>query len=408
MQKTAAENLFRKEAVAALRRIAPGRPVCRSPASWSWATGLLLLVLTAACAAAPYISYHRIESARGFTVADNGVARIRHTRASRVLDVLVQDGQFVEQGDELIVVTDDLIIERDSTESGLRVEAVREELRHLQKQRTLLAIQSEARLASIESEIDELDVELSLVSQQVEISAASASQAADKLARLELAGDAVSEWDRLREVESARQARLRHAGLAREQGRLHRELRERSSERNLVVLDTELRLAQLDSEYARLEQKLASTRAAARSLLVAPLAGTVTSVSVQSGQYVEGGRSFCSVVPPGHEFAVDVWVSSRAAPLLRVGQIARIEYDAYPRSVFGNVEGRIALIAEVPTLPAEMPGELRVADARYRVRVAVTSGTDLRLMPGMALTANFILEARSLADWFLESLRGHA
>ena len=102
-----------------------------------------------------------------------------------------------------------------------------------------------------------------------------------------------------------------------------------------------------------------------------------------------------------------MYVSSRAIGLIEPGQRVRLRYDAFPHEQFGIAGGRVASVADYVLLPGDMPDAFPMREASYKVGIRldtdhVTAGRDrYALKPGMLLTAEIVLESRSLVDWLL-------
>ena len=102
-----------------------------------------------------------------------------------------------------------------------------------------------------------------------------------------------------------------------------------------------------------------------------------------------------------------------AVRLVRTGQTVKVRYDAFPYQKFGVQEARISAVSA----SAVHGGALRNGAApagtlqpHYRVLATPANqsisafGNAEPLRPGMALSADVILEHRSLLEWLLEPL----
>ena len=86
-------------------------------------------------------------------------------------------------------------------------------------------------------------------------------------------------------------------------------------------------------------------------------------------------------------------------------------YQAYPHQKFGTGQGVVASVSRTVLAPSEVaiPG-LQVQEPVFRVRVKLSRdtitayGQDLRLQPGMLLSADVIIDRRTLFEWLLDPL----
>ena len=108
-------------------------------------------------------------------------------------------------------------------------------------------------------------------------------------------------------------------------------------------------------------------------------------------------------------------VPTRAFGFVKAGQQTRIRFDAFPYQRFGLFEGEVTHAANSILLPGEVEMPITIQEPVYRVEVALGKqeirayGNSVPLQPGMILSADVVLEQRSLLNWLLEpilSLKG--
>jgi len=88
----------------------------------------------------------------------------------------------------------------------------------------------------------------------------------------------------------------------------------------------------------------------------------------------------------------------------------RLRYDAFPFQVFGAAQASVKYVSQTVLRPEDVDGAVRLEEPSYRV-VAVLDRQEMNgfgmshlLHPGMALTADIVLEKRSFAAWLFEPL----
>jgi HlyD family secretion protein len=139
--------------------------------------------------------------------------------------------------------------------------------------------------------------------------------------------------------------------------------------------------AEADAQSAR--ASVASALATARDLvLISPVAGTVTTRSVEPGEVIGAGQAALTVAQTGRQ-TVRVFVSEAVLPRVRVGQNVRGLLDAFPDHEF---KGRvIALSTQAEFTPRVALTEKERADLLFGVKVEFSDSTGM-LKAGLPIT----------------------
>lgn len=132
---------------------------------------------------------------------------------------------------------------------------------------------------------------------------------------------------------------------------------------------------------------------------------------VQIGQSLQPGATVAVLTPKNSRLEAELYVPSRAAGFIRPGQEVRLMYQAYPHQKFGTGEGVVTSVSSTVLAPTEVaiPG-LTVQEPVFRVRVQLARdsmqayGEALPLRPGMLLTADVVIDRRTLMEWLLDPL----
>jgi multidrug efflux pump subunit AcrA (membrane-fusion protein) len=101
-------------------------------------------------------------------------------------------------------------------------------------------------------------------------------------------------------------------------------------------------------------------------------------------------------------------VDSNTVDRLHPGQEVQLKYEAFPFQTYGVFTGKVQAVSDRPIeAPASQTGEsvpmypVRVELAQQQISVA---GTPKPLRSGMTLTANVVLERKTLLNWLLEPM----
>jgi adhesin transport system membrane fusion protein len=162
-------------------------------------------------------------------------------------------------------------------------------------------------------------------------------------------------------------------------------------------------LAELQTEYAKTEEELASAQeqltqrsAILRSSeLRAPTDGVIVAVKFNTvGGVLRPGDEVLQLVPTGDKLVVEARVSPSDIAFIRRGQNAGVKFDAYDSSIYGSAEGVVTHIS-ADTLSEETKEGTRTY---YRVLLSAdpsklrprTKDEKIVLQPGMTSIAEII------------------
>jgi adhesin transport system membrane fusion protein len=153
---------------------------------------------------------------------------------------------------------------------------------------------------------------------------------------------------------------------------------------------TEEQLAAAREQLARAEDSLAASR------LTAPTDGIVKNVRVTTiGGVVRAGEEVLQIVPAGRKLIVESRVAPRDIAYVKVGQRARVNFDAYDSAVYGSADGKVVFVSPDTIVETAQDGS---TEAYYRVNLEVDTATmkqdggsvAVDLQPGMTTTAEIL------------------
>ncbi|HVQ07006.1 MAG TPA: HlyD family efflux transporter periplasmic adaptor subunit [Allosphingosinicella sp.] len=394
------KQLFRMEVVDASRDRLAGTVVAAVPPSSRLYTRLVLIVAAIIVGILIFGSYASSTRVRGIVSYDAGIARVYPSTPSDIEQIHVRDGQVIAAGTPLVtlsiaqgrngVAAQLSEIANQDAELARQVELAGEigtaEERRLVQQRESLA----AAIASLERQ-------RGIATGQIRLAEA-ATRRAVQLAR-QGAGTQ-------RQVEDSRSSLLaRRAEVEAFTERLiaQREaLRAAEAQLPQRSLETNRTRSILIAQRAALAEQRAELMRTDRLVLTAPIDGEVGDVSVEVGQRARTDRSLVTIVPRGSHLEVWLYAPSRAVGFARPGQQVRLFFDAFPYQKYGAGRGTITAVSRVPTEPTNLDANLGIEEPVFRIRVRIDEmapgvPADQRAMrPGMTLSANLVLEERSL------------
>lgn len=178
------------------------------------------------------------------------------------------------------------------------------------------------------------------------------------------------------------------------------------------VVETEGRISNLRSQYVRdlqdeftsTEEQLAAAReqlaraedSLAAASLTAPTDGIVKNVRITTiGGVVRAGEEVLQIVPAGQKLIVESRVSPRDIAFVKVGQTARVNFDAYDSAIYGSATGKVVFVSPDTIVETAQDGS---SEAYYRVNLEVDLATMVKgagsvavdLQPGMTTSAEIL------------------
>jgi adhesin transport system membrane fusion protein len=163
-------------------------------------------------------------------------------------------------------------------------------------------------------------------------------------------------------------------------------------------------LRELQSEFTATEEELAAAReqlariedSLANAALKAPTDGIVKNVRFTTiGGVVRAGEEVLQIVPAGQTLIVESRVAPRDIAFVKLGQTARVNFDAYDNAVYGSATGKVVFVSPDTIVETAPDGS---SQAYYRVNLEVDIATmrqdggsvRVDLQPGMTTTAEIL------------------
>jgi membrane fusion protein len=392
--------LFRAEVIDAQRDRLSGTVIAAVPPSSRLYTAMVGTIALIIIGFLIFGSYATSAQVRGIVAFDTGIARVYPSTAAEIRQIHVHDGQVVPAGAPLVTLA-----------LAQGIDGVNAQLAQIDSQDRELAHQLE-----LASDIGGAE-QRALVEQRASLAAAVASlqrQRSISAGQVPLAEAATRRAQQLahegagtqRQVEDSRSALLaRRADVE--------SLTERLIAQQEALRNAEAQLSQRGLEASRSRSVLLAQRAALAEqraqlmrtdslVLTAPIGGEVGDISVEVGQRARTDQSLVTIVPRGSRLEVWLYAPSRAVGFAHPGQQVRLLFDAFPYQKYGAGQGTVTLVSRVPTEPTSLDANLNIQEPVFRIRVRIDQfppriPADQRYMrPGMTLTANLVLERRSL------------
>ncbi len=403
-------QLFRQQAIDAQREKLLGElSVARPVPLW------IFTALAACCAIALVIfafwgEYTRRERVEGFLALDAGAARVLAPEAGVVAELLVKEGDEVEAGAPVIRlslergtasgVTSGELVQRELTDRLSKLASEHEQTQLLAEQQALALRQ---RITDLQKEIRQVDTEINL--QQARV--ASAREDLDRTAQL-VGEKFVSDSALTGKRNELLDQQTKLSALRRNRLTVERDLGAARSELPTIEMQARQKTDQLARARSEVQQGIVQEDARRETIIRAPLAGTVTNIAASQGESVAAAAPLATVLPRGSGLHAQLLVPTRAIGFVRPGNAVVVRYDAFPFQRFGQYRGAVATVGQTVWSPGEKVGSVTVREPVYRIDVRLeqqnvsAGGQQFVLRPGMLVSADLLLEKRTIFEWVFE------
>jgi membrane fusion protein len=405
-------DLFRKEAVSHATRRLAGEVVLATSVPSRILAGLACLVVLAGAVFAGTASYARRETVVGWLTPQAGMIRLAARQGGIVSSVHVREGDRVAVGQPIATLTLSTALEggdsfaalsrslgAQSQAAGSRAAAAQAALGAERRQLTQRRVALQRELAEARRSIALQTERLALA--RAEVARAEAIAAQGFLSPRDLQARRATELAAQQEASTLSSQAL---GYEREIGEVEARLA-------AIPIDLQAARAEAASTLAGLDQQATQVEAQGRYVVVATVPGRVAALPVEAGQTVTAGAAVAVLTPGDSALVAELYAPSRAAGFVREGQTVRLMYQAFPHQKFGAGEGVVTTVSRTVLAPSEVaiPG-LQVQEPVFRIRVKLAResvaayGEALPLQPGMLLSADVVIDRRSLLEWLLDPL----
>ena len=406
--------LFRREAIEFQQHqrqwgdVALLQPVSTKLLTWSLAVSVALIIVFLM-----FAEYARKDTANGYLTPSAGTAKVFAPREGVIEDVYVKEGQQVTQGQPLLRVATDQL-----SGGGEDVNAVALDL--LTSHRDLLSGQitaEEQRMSSeqqrLNASLDNLKNEASLLHNQMtmQVQRVKSGETLVSMASALAAKGLVSEFDRVHREQAVLDDTEKLSSLAQQANSLEDRISQTRYTLEQLATVTATKLQPLRSELSSIEQRIAEIGARRAYAVRAPISGRVSLLQVNVGQPADPHRLEMEIVSANANLEAVLFVPTRAAGFVHVGQRVRLLYDAFPYQKYGTHSGRIIGISQTILTGADVSGPIALKEPAYKAIVALDEAAittrdkkTIPLQPDMLLRADIILEQRTIMRWILEPL----
>jgi membrane fusion protein len=395
-------QLFRQEAIDAQREKLLGAVSTARPVPLRVFTAMAAVFAVALIVFAFWGEYTRRERVEGFLATDVGTARVLAPMPAVVDELLVKEGTEVAEGTPLAKLTLSKsrgpMPEDEVRKQELAIEAEIAGLKQLAKQEEA---QVKGRIAALTTEVETSAGEIELQNSRVSF-ARQEVERGEKLVRDKFWSEAMLIQKKTELLEQ--QSKLQN--LRRQRSTVERDLANARSDQSAIQIKLAQQVSQLERRKSELRAFVKQDEVVRE--LRAPTAGVVTFL-VARGESVAGDAPIANISPRGG-LRAQLLVPTRAVGFIAPGNPVVMRYEAFPFQRFGQYGGKVDQVSGSVWSPGEKVGPLLVREAVYRVDVkldqqkVMAGGQEMALRPGMILSADILLEKRTVFEWVFEPI----
>lgn len=404
-------HLFRREALEHARRRLAGEVLLAVPLRTRVLGWLAVAVVIAGMTFASSATYSRKETVQGWLAPTGGLIRIQARQAGTANDLVADTGSFVEVGSTLVLATASVDTDGGSAADLMTQGIVNEAKADAEEVAArLFAIEADVErvrsaLEINEQEMVEINHRIKLQEEQLDLAKGVVEQSRDLAERGYLPKRELDARisTSLSVEEYLGQLRSQKLAISRQMNELRTRLRQIPSDREALV-------AKASASKAQLGQRATDISVQGRFAVTAPIAGKVEAITVRQGQSFGAGEAV-AVIAPDDDLEAELFIPARAIGFIRPGLEVRLLFDAFPYQKFGGIQGKVISVSTTSLAPTEIGDALvSLREPVYRTRVSLERstisayGAEIPLRSGMTVSADVIVDRRTLLEWLLDPL----
>lgn len=357
----------------------------------SWALYLMLIVVVSAISWASVTKIEEITRCDARIVPDGREQLIASLEGGILRQLLVNEGQRVEVGQELALL-DPTRVEAQQNESQAKRLAMRATVARLTAEANGTPLKFPPDVAQARSIVDGETAAYNARRHLLDEAAGGNNRSIGLLQRELNMSQAMAAKGLISDVEVMRLSRQVNELQQQRNERVNRFRQDASSD--LVRVQTEL--SQLD------EQLIVREDVMRRTVLKSPVAGLVKNIRVNTtGGVVAAGAPIMEIVPLGPRVMIEARIKPKDIGFVRVGQHAEIKVTGYDYNVYGGLKGTVQYISPDALGDTEKGGGYYRAMVPAEISTLRFKGKELPVIPGMTGTLEIKTGDRTVLSFLL-------
>lgn len=401
--------LFRAAASRAMHNRALGSPSIAMPPSVFAAVGLAAVLVALIALASWLIEVPQLAKGSGVIMPGDGLIPIAAAAQGHVAEVMVQERQWVKEGDVLIRLSGDATTTGDESHARLQLESLEHELALREQGDEQRQAVSAKRIALIDSRMVALEQQAGSLQRELQARKTTIEIAERRVRRVSqlLVGGGVSPDQLDRVKESAVNAEIAVHGLQNRITQLAADIEAKLTERGGEF--TALKLQSLEYAVARerLQRQIQTARLKLSRDVLAPQDSMVSRIRVVPGETVHQGQPLLMLETGDADLEAWLYVATGSGGTVRPGQTIALQIDAFPHQIYGTQSAVVESVSAIALRPAELRVPLAIHGPVFEVRARlltkefVTPSNRWPLIAGLSFQADILQSKHRLYQWLL-------
>jgi len=167
-------------------------------------------------------------------------------------------------------------------------------------------------------------------------------------------------------------------------------------------------MAEVQRQIASLDEELTkATDLNNKQILYAPVAGQVQELAINTvGGVVTEAQQLMLIVPSEEQLEVEVFLENKDIGFVHEGMPAELKIHTFPFTKYGVIDGEVTTVSDDATVD-EQRGLIYGMHLLMKKNTIWVDNKEVRLMPGMAVTAEVKTGTRRIIEFFLAPLLRH-
>jgi membrane fusion protein len=404
--------LFRQEAVDHQRHRLLGDVLVYQPIAQRALVWLFVAIAVAIASFLFWGEYARKEGVHGLLVPDRGLVQVYARNAGTIVELNVTENQIVTEGQPLLTIQVEQPTQNGGFADTVTLEVIAHRKLEAETQIKLAEQNAEFDRQSLVTQIAAIAEEVEYLRKQREIQTQLAALAEEdvKAAESLRRSGALTELEFRRRSEAFLTTAQREADLSRQLASRNGDLAQARNKLEQLPVTTADKISQLRAAVLNLDERATEIEGKRAYVARAPIAGRVTALQASMGTNANSKLPLLTIVPVDGKLQAELYIPSRAIGFVKPEQEVRLLYEAFPYQRFGAYQGRVVTVSKAILAASEVPAVIGAKEPVYRAVVALASqtieaeGQTIPLQAGEQLTANIILDRRTLFEWILSPL----
>ena len=363
-----------------------------------------------------FAHYTNREKSQGSIIPEKGIININSNDNGFIKDIFISNGSHVKKGAPLFSISKEKNAEQyGNTNQYINKQLEKQKLlliKTINDKKSFLDIQKKMKTDYInEIKNDKIEIKNQiLITQRQSLKMKSILSNMQKLKSKGYVSNLEIQQQENLFLENEKQMKL----LKRQLIENTMKLNEQEDFLNRINNEYKIEENKINQDIFEIEKNMALNKNDEQNIYFAKEDGIVSSLLFEKGQSIKTGDTVIAVIPENSKFVVQLFVPSNSIGFIKPGNNVVLRYQAYPYQKFGVQHGKVKEISKSITSAKQItditgnPSN----DPYYKIIVEPEKqfidayGEQKKLISGMIVDADIMLEKRNIFEWIFEPMFG--